>query len=371
MGATSDGPARPETVGPPGSPGRPADGGTGGGTDGGTGGGAEGGAETCASPDARVRAADAPHAGGAPDSLGALFRAACVRGQSWDGMRSSPSPRACARPSKGQGRPVRRTNPSCSRWAARRPGWSASPRSARCPDRRSTRASVPGCAGCGRFPRCGTRASSPERPCPPLWMRSSPLRPSPSARPRPKAPWSCWGGRPVPAHRHGRVLRALQRLETRAARLSHPVRTSPGHTAGRRTGPGLEPAARRGHRGRGPLHHAGGTRPYHRTRHPPVAGGRPGLGRPWARRGRGRAPSHAPPRRRPRARCPCRGPGNRGGTRPFRPDRHHRCRTPCAGPLPLTRARPVLPQAAWGSGGECPRAGPASPCGRPRPGVRR
>ncbi|MBI0312435.1 AMP-binding protein [Streptomyces javensis] len=34
-------------------------------------------------------------------------------------------------------------------------------------------------------------------------------------------------------------------------------------SAGRRTRPGLEPAARRGHRGRGPLHHAGGTRPYH------------------------------------------------------------------------------------------------------------
>ncbi|MGW5446091.1 type I polyketide synthase [Streptomyces asiaticus] len=44
------------------------------------------GPEASASPDARVRAADAPHAGGAPDSLGALFRAACARGQSWDGM---------------------------------------------------------------------------------------------------------------------------------------------------------------------------------------------------------------------------------------------------------------------------------------------
>ncbi|GAA0939420.1 hypothetical protein GCM10009576_053500 [Streptomyces rhizosphaericus] len=34
----------------------------------------------------QVQAADAPHAGAAPDSLGALFRAACARGQSWDGM---------------------------------------------------------------------------------------------------------------------------------------------------------------------------------------------------------------------------------------------------------------------------------------------
>ncbi|MBL1112846.1 SDR family NAD(P)-dependent oxidoreductase [Streptomyces sp. 110] len=64
-GATSDGPARPEAVGPPDSP--------------------EGGPEAGTSPD-WPRAADAPHAGGAPDSLGALFRAACSRGQSWDGM---------------------------------------------------------------------------------------------------------------------------------------------------------------------------------------------------------------------------------------------------------------------------------------------
>ncbi|MCX4966817.1 type I polyketide synthase [Streptomyces sp. NBC_00654] len=37
-------------------------------------------------PDARVRAVGAPHAGEAPDSLGALFRTACARGRSWDGM---------------------------------------------------------------------------------------------------------------------------------------------------------------------------------------------------------------------------------------------------------------------------------------------
>ncbi|MYW02280.1 hypothetical protein, partial [Streptomyces sp. SID3343] len=37
-------------------------------------------------PSAREQAADAPHAGGAPDSLGALFRTACAQGQNWDGM---------------------------------------------------------------------------------------------------------------------------------------------------------------------------------------------------------------------------------------------------------------------------------------------
>ncbi|AXE76403.1 type I polyketide synthase [Streptomyces atratus] len=74
VGAASDGPVRPEAAGPPGPPGRPADD------------SAEGGPEAGAPPDARVRAADAPHAGAATDSLGALFRTACARGQSWDGM---------------------------------------------------------------------------------------------------------------------------------------------------------------------------------------------------------------------------------------------------------------------------------------------
>ncbi|MFD0344432.1 type I polyketide synthase [Streptomyces sp. NPDC127117] len=57
-GAASDGPAQLGTIGP------------------------EGGA----APNTRVRAADAPNAGEAPDSLSALFRTACARGRSWDGM---------------------------------------------------------------------------------------------------------------------------------------------------------------------------------------------------------------------------------------------------------------------------------------------
>ncbi|MGG2463974.1 type I polyketide synthase [Streptomyces sp. RGM 3693] len=78
VGATPDGPARPEAVGPVGSLGRPADDVAGNGP--------EGNPEAGAPPGARVQAADVPHAGEAPDSLGALFRAACARGQSWDGM---------------------------------------------------------------------------------------------------------------------------------------------------------------------------------------------------------------------------------------------------------------------------------------------
>ncbi|MCX4681145.1 type I polyketide synthase [Streptomyces sp. NBC_01433] len=73
-GAAPEGTARSEAAGPAGSPGLPANDGVGGGPAVGTG------------PDARVRVADAPHAGGAPDSLGALFRTACARGRSWDGM---------------------------------------------------------------------------------------------------------------------------------------------------------------------------------------------------------------------------------------------------------------------------------------------
>ncbi|MFJ7199973.1 MULTISPECIES: type I polyketide synthase [unclassified Streptomyces] len=69
-GAASDGRARPGTAGSPDSPGRPADDGPGAGS----------------SPDARGQVAEAPDAGEAPDSLGALFRTACARGRSWDGM---------------------------------------------------------------------------------------------------------------------------------------------------------------------------------------------------------------------------------------------------------------------------------------------
>ncbi|MFB7915555.1 type I polyketide synthase [Streptomyces sp. NPDC056061] len=68
--AASGAPARPEAAGPPGFPEPPADGGPGAG----------------APPDARGRSAAAPHSAEAPDSLGALFRTACARGQSWDGM---------------------------------------------------------------------------------------------------------------------------------------------------------------------------------------------------------------------------------------------------------------------------------------------
>ncbi|MFJ9682126.1 type I polyketide synthase [Streptomyces sp. NPDC101194] len=67
-GPASDGPARPEGADAPGAAGRPTDDGAGGPSD------------------ARVQAADAPRAGGSPDSLGALFRTACARGRSWDGM---------------------------------------------------------------------------------------------------------------------------------------------------------------------------------------------------------------------------------------------------------------------------------------------
>ncbi|MFD7531134.1 type I polyketide synthase [Streptomyces sp. NPDC059849] len=44
------------------------------------------GGEAGVPPNTRAGAADAPHAGGAPDSLGTLFRTACARGRSWDGM---------------------------------------------------------------------------------------------------------------------------------------------------------------------------------------------------------------------------------------------------------------------------------------------
>lgn len=73
-GAASDGRARPDAAGSPTPPtGRMDDGpGSGPGADG--------------PPDARVQVAAAPHAGESPDSLGTLFRTACARGRSWDGM---------------------------------------------------------------------------------------------------------------------------------------------------------------------------------------------------------------------------------------------------------------------------------------------
>ncbi|GGQ05371.1 hypothetical protein GCM10010266_30830 [Streptomyces griseomycini] len=67
-------PGRPDAVGRPGGSGRPADG------------GASGGPGAAGSPQAPVRAGDAPDAGGAPDSLSTLFRTACDRGRTWDGM---------------------------------------------------------------------------------------------------------------------------------------------------------------------------------------------------------------------------------------------------------------------------------------------
>ncbi|WP_405753137.1 SDR family NAD(P)-dependent oxidoreductase [Streptomyces sp. NBC_00012] len=72
-GAAPDGRTRPEAVGSPGSPGRTADDAPGSGPGAG------------APPDVR-EVAEAPHTGESPDSLGALFRTACARGRSWDGM---------------------------------------------------------------------------------------------------------------------------------------------------------------------------------------------------------------------------------------------------------------------------------------------
>ncbi|CAL9342130.1 2-succinylbenzoate--CoA ligase [Streptomyces sp. enrichment culture] len=67
-------PERPDAVGHPGGSGRPADG------------GASGGPGAAGSPPAPVRVGGAPDAGGASDSLSTLFRAACDRGRTWDGM---------------------------------------------------------------------------------------------------------------------------------------------------------------------------------------------------------------------------------------------------------------------------------------------
>ncbi|MER6807296.1 MULTISPECIES: type I polyketide synthase [Streptomyces] len=67
-------PERPDAIGRSGGPGRTADNGV------------PGGPGTAGPPQAPVRAGDAPDTGGASDSLGALFRAACERGRTWDGM---------------------------------------------------------------------------------------------------------------------------------------------------------------------------------------------------------------------------------------------------------------------------------------------
>ncbi|MFJ5676387.1 type I polyketide synthase [Streptomyces sp. NPDC093097] len=85
-GATSDGPARPEAVAPGGSPNRPADDAADDAAGGGPEGNPKGAPEAGPAPGARRQTADAPHTGEAPDSLGALFRTACARGRSWDGM---------------------------------------------------------------------------------------------------------------------------------------------------------------------------------------------------------------------------------------------------------------------------------------------
>ncbi|MEV0694998.1 thioesterase domain-containing protein [Streptomyces sp. NPDC050388] len=65
---------RPDAIGHPGGPDRTADNGV------------PGGPGTAGPPQAPARAGDAPDTGGASDSLGALFRAACDRGRTWDGM---------------------------------------------------------------------------------------------------------------------------------------------------------------------------------------------------------------------------------------------------------------------------------------------
>lgn len=67
-------PERPDAIGHPSSTGRTADNGV------------PGGPGTAGPPQALVRAGDAPDTEGAADSLGALFRAACDRGRTWDGM---------------------------------------------------------------------------------------------------------------------------------------------------------------------------------------------------------------------------------------------------------------------------------------------
>ncbi|WP_073935518.1 type I polyketide synthase [Streptomyces sp. CB02400] len=67
-------PERPDAIGRPGSSGRTADS------------GAPGGPGAAGPPRVPVRAGDVPDTGGASDSLGALFRAACERGRPWDGM---------------------------------------------------------------------------------------------------------------------------------------------------------------------------------------------------------------------------------------------------------------------------------------------
>ncbi|MFG3240164.1 type I polyketide synthase [Streptomyces sp. NPDC048157] len=94
--ASPDGRARPGADGSPDFPARPTDDATRGGTGSGSGDGPGSGTDdgrgegpgTGAAPDARGRVAEAPYAdaGESPHSLGPLFRTACARGRSWDGM---------------------------------------------------------------------------------------------------------------------------------------------------------------------------------------------------------------------------------------------------------------------------------------------
>ncbi|MGW4027446.1 KR domain-containing protein, partial [Streptomyces sp. NPDC005009] len=67
-------PERPDAIGHPGGSGRTADSGV------------PDGPGAAGPPRVPVRAGDVPDTGGASDSLGALFRAACERGRTWDGM---------------------------------------------------------------------------------------------------------------------------------------------------------------------------------------------------------------------------------------------------------------------------------------------
>ncbi|MER7989246.1 SDR family NAD(P)-dependent oxidoreductase [Streptomyces noursei] len=86
VGAASDAPDRPEAIGPAAAPGRPADDEAGSGAQSRPEVEPKNGPEAGAPPVARVPAPDGPHPADAPDFLGALFRAACARERSWDGM---------------------------------------------------------------------------------------------------------------------------------------------------------------------------------------------------------------------------------------------------------------------------------------------
>ncbi|TMU98624.1 KR domain-containing protein [Streptomyces sp. DASNCL29] len=155
------------------------------------------GPEASASPDARVRAADAPHAGGAPDSLGALFRAACARGQSWDGM-ALLTVAARLRPVFDRtGAPGATHEPVMLAVGGTGPRLVCFPALSAVSGPQEYARLGAGLRGLRPVSAVRHPGSSPERPCPPRWTLSSPPRPSPSARPRQKVPWYCWGGRPV------------------------------------------------------------------------------------------------------------------------------------------------------------------------------